>query len=74
MENFVEKKYLIVSDIKSRYLPQIKELETQKSEVVELVVENLKSQMNEEIANEIIKLEEMKKAQIIELKRQASES
>ena len=42
METFVEKKMTLVTEIKNRYLPQITELETQKSEVVELVVENLR--------------------------------
>jgi hypothetical protein len=62
MESFVERKMTLMNEIKSRYLPQIEELESQKSEVVELVVENLKQQMNDEIAAGVITLEEEKKA------------
>ena len=62
----------IVAEIKNRYLPQIAELENQKSEVVELVVENLKQQMNDEIAACVLQLEGEKKASISDLKAKAA--
>lgn len=74
METFVEKKLVLVNEIKNRYLPQITELETQKSEVVELVVENLRQQMNDEIAACVMQLEEDKKQSIIDLKAKASKA
>ena len=74
METFVEKKMTLVTEIKNRYLPQITELETQKSEVVELVVENLRQQMNDEIAACVMQLEEDKKQSIIDLKAKASKA
>ena len=68
MENFVEKKIGMVQEIKSRYMPQISELESQESEVVQLVVDNLRQEMNDEIAAGVIKLEEGKNEAIAELK------
>jgi hypothetical protein len=68
MENFVERKVTMIAEIKSRYEPQIAELESQKSEVVELVVENLKQQMADETAAGVMTLEEDKRAKIADLK------
>jgi hypothetical protein len=71
MERFVETKIARIQEIKTKYLPQIRELEEQDSPITNQIIENLKSDMASEIDAVVKELENEKKQQVEELKRKS---
>lgn len=69
MEKIFNRKSETVESIRDKYNQQIDELSSDDSPVVQMVIENMKLSMEEEIMETVLKLEEQKKKEVESLKK-----